>query len=240
MARRSGLTIPDLRRVQVIGGFTTEPSVPLTLSARRLLAYLAIKGHPIARPVAAADLWPDVPEGASRANLRRALWRLPPGWVKSAGEDLLFDVDCDLADANRAANLALNGNPLDLHQINLLSQDVLPGWHDDWVLLAHEAFKLLRVQALEAACRSMIVKGPRALATQAGAAALAAEPLCESAAEALIEAHLAQHNRYQALRCFRELERRLSLELGVGPDPQLAERVAEAGGQPKADAVVNG
>ena len=77
------------------------------------------------------------------------------------------------------------------------------------VLAAHEAFRMLRVQALEAACRTMAAAGHYALATQAGIAALSAEPLRESAAEALIEAHLAQRNRYDAMQCYKALARRL-------------------------------
>ena len=90
---------------------------------------------------------------------------------------------------------------------------------------------MLRVQALEAACRTMAAAGSHALATQAGAAAVAAEPLRESAAEALIEAHLAQRNRYEAMLCFRSLAQRLDLELGVSPDPILAQRMMGIGRQ---------
>lgn len=225
MARKLGGTTPELRRICVVGGLMIDPPMQLALPARRLVAYLVVRGHPISRPVAAAELWPDMLESTARANLRRALWRLPPGWVTCIGDDLLLNAASDLAEANRASNLALNGEPLTLEQIQLLSQDILPGWHDDWILLAHEAFRLLRVQALEAACRTMIARGALALATQAAAAAFAAEPLRESAAAALIDAHLAQHNRYQAVQCFRELAKRLSLELGVDPDPCLAERL---------------
>jgi len=75
----------------------------------------------------------------------------------------------------------------------------------------------------------MAASGHHALATQAGAAAVAAEPLRESAVEALIEAHLAQRNRYEAVRCYRSLARRLERELGVSPDQSLAERLVDAG-----------
>jgi DNA-binding SARP family transcriptional activator len=71
------------------------------------------------------------------------------------------------------------------------------------------------------------------LATQAGAAAVAAEPLSESAVEALISAHLGQHNRHQATQCFRSLERRLRSELGVAPDPSLTERLVAVGIGPR-------
>ena len=123
-----------------------------------------------------------------------------------------------------------------MDEIALLSNDILPGWHEEWVLPAHEAFRLLRVQALEVACRTMAASGSHTLAIQAGAAAMAAEPLCEFAAEALINAYLAQRNRYQAVQVFRLFAKRLYDELGVAPDPSLAKRVGGIGlnGRPPA------
>jgi DNA-binding SARP family transcriptional activator len=75
----------------------------------------------------------------------------------------------------------------------------------------------------------MAATGQHSLATQAGAAAFAAEPLRESAAEALIDAHLAQRNRYEAALCFRSLAEHLRDELGVTPDPALTERLVAIG-----------
>ena len=218
------------RMVAILGRLGVHPMVRLSLPARRLIAYLALRGQPVSRAVASAELWPDTPENVGRGNLRRALWHLPQGWAQAIGDELFLDAVCDLAEAHAAAARALAGEPLSFDEINLLSNDILPGWHEEWVLPAHEAFRLLRVQALEAACRTMAVNGSLALATHAGSAALAAEPLRESAAEALIEAHLAQRNRYQAVLCFRTLAERLDCELGVEPDPVLAERVVAIGG----------
>jgi DNA-binding SARP family transcriptional activator len=133
--------------------------------------------------------------------------------------------DVDLPAARRAAHRALEGGELTLAEIDLLSEDLLAGWVEEWAAWAQDAHHLLRVQALEAACRSMVITGRHALATQAGAAALAAEPYRESAAAALIDAHLAQRNRYEALRCFRDFARRLDEELGVTPDPSLVARL---------------
>jgi DNA-binding SARP family transcriptional activator len=215
--------------VAVVGRLGIFPMVRLSLPARRILAYLAIKGRPVERGHAAAELWPDVPDEAARANLRRTLWQTPDGWALVDGDELVLDAQTDLLEAQRLVAEALAGGALTLPQIALLSEDILPGWHDEWVLEAQDRFRLLRVQALEAACRSMVVSGNHSLATQAGAAALAAEPLRESAAEALIDAHLAQRNRYEAAQCFRALARRLRDELGVGPDPVLTERLMAIG-----------
>jgi DNA-binding SARP family transcriptional activator len=217
------------RLIAIVGRLGVFPPVRLSLPGRRLLANLALRTEPVARGVTSAELWPDVVNGAARANLRRALWQIPVGWVQTDGDDLVLEAECDLPRARRIAERALKGEPLALEDIVLLSSDILPGWHEEWVVPAQESFHLLRVQALEAACRTMSSSGQFALATQAGAAAVAAEPLRESAAEALIEAHLAQRNRYEAAQCFHSLARRLHDELGVPPDPSLTRRLAGIG-----------
>jgi DNA-binding SARP family transcriptional activator len=199
--------------------------LPLPLPGRRILAYLALQGQPVSRSTAVGQLWPDQPEQQGRANLRRALWQLPRGWVQAVGEELVLDAAVDLVDARLAAARSIAGGELAMAEIELLSEDLLPGWHEEWVTGAQDTFRLLRVQALEAACRSMAATGQHALATQAGFAALRAEPLRESAAEALICAHLIQGNRYEAARCFRAFARLLDEELGVLPNPALTDRL---------------
>lgn len=217
------------RVIAIVGGLGVYPMVRLSLPGRRILAYLSLRGQPVARYVASSNLWPDLPDDVGRANLRRALWHLPRGWVSAVGHELVLEAETDISKAHHVAARALSGEPLTLDEITLLSNDILPGWHEEWVLPAQEAFHLLRVQALEAACRTMAASGSHALATQAGAAALAAEPLRESAAEALIDAHLAQRNRHEAAQCFRTLTQRLRDELGVSPDPSLTERLVQIG-----------
>lgn len=214
-----------VRRLAIIGRLGVYPMIRLSLPGRRLLAYLALRRQPVARGQASAQLWPDVPDEVGRANLRRALWHVPRGWVAAIGDELVLDAESDFEHAHRLAARALAGEPLTLDEIILLSHDILPGWHEEWVLPEHDAFHMLRVQALEAACRAMAAAGQFDLAIQAGTAAVDAEPLRESAAEALIDAHLAQRNRHQAVRCFRLLAQRLDDELGVEPDPALAARV---------------
>lgn len=217
------------RRIAVVGRLGVYPMMRLSLPGRRLLAYLVLRRQPVARGLASAHLWPDVPDETGRANLRRALWHVPRGWIETIGDELVLDAVSDLSLAHQIAARALSGEPLALDEIALLSNDILPGWHEEWVLAEQDSFHMLRVQALESACRTMAASGQFDLAIQAGTAALEAEPLRESAAEALIDAHLMQHNRYQAAQCFRLLAQRLDDELGVEPDPALAARVRVTG-----------
>ena len=218
------------RIVAIVGPLGVFPAVKLSLPARRILAYLAIRGRALPRATVSADLWPDASEEAGRTNLRRALWNTPRGWIVSVGEEIELVADTDLLVAETAAAHAMNGSPLTYEQIRLLSEDLLPNWHEEWVLPYQDRFRALRVQALEAACRTLTQRGDPSLATQAGAAALAAEPLRESAAEALIEAHLAQRNRFEAVRCYRSLANKLELELGVCPTAALTERIEQLAG----------
>lgn len=211
--------------VGIVGSLGVRPMSRLSLPARRLLAYLALRGGQVSRQRAVDELWPDLLEEAGRANLRRALWQLPRAWTECAGEEILLQADCDLPLARIAIARAIAGELLGFDDIDLLSADILPGWHEEWVIADQAAFHLIRVQALEAACRSFTRVNQFALAVHAGAAAVAAEPLRESAAEALIDAHLGQGNRFEAVQCFRTLAARLNEELGIDPDTALAERV---------------
>jgi hypothetical protein len=123
------------RKIAIVGRLGVYPMVRLSLPARRILAYLPLRGRPIARGVASAELWPDVPDDVGRANLRRALWHLPRGWVSAVGDELVLDAESDLAQAHRVAACALDGKPLTSDEITLLSNDILPGWHEEWVCL---------------------------------------------------------------------------------------------------------
>lgn len=217
------------RLIGIVGRLGIRPMAKLSLPARRLLAYLALRGGEASRQHAADELWPDLPEEVGRSNLRRSLWQTPRGWVLTFGDTIVLEAECDLPQARRVAAQAIEGQGLTFDEIDLLSQDLLPGWHEEWLLDAWEEFHVIRVQALEAACRTFVGRGNFPLAVQAGTAALAADPLRESAAEALIEAHLAQHNRAAAQRCFEALVARLKTEFGAAPNSALATRMAQAG-----------
>ena len=214
------------KQISIVGRLGVFPLVRLTLPSRRIFAFLALYADPVSRVIAADHLWADQPEAQARANLRRALWQSPPGWVVSSSDELHLDASVDLPLARRIAARVLDGGELTLTEISILSNDLLPGWHEEWVIAAQDAFHLLRVQALEAACLTMSTIGHHALATQAGTAALAAEPLRESAAAALIRAHLLEGNRYAADRRFHDFGRTLYAELGVAPNPALVAAIA--------------
>ena len=78
------------------------------------------------------------------------------------------------------------------------------------------------LHALEALSRRLVELGRYADAVEAAIAAIAAEPLRESAQRALIEAHLSEGNWVEAHRGFVTYRDLLRRELGVSPSHELA------------------
>ena len=75
-------------RVRLLGAVAVERDdepVPVPRSARRLLAFLALRPGPHDRNALATRFWPDVPQPAARASLRTAVWALR----RTLGEDAL-------------------------------------------------------------------------------------------------------------------------------------------------------
>lgn len=214
------------RLVGVLGEMGIHPTQRLSGIGRRGLAYLAIKGPIVNRMLMSADLWPDLVETRARANLRRVLWQLPREWVSATGWDLRLNAEVDLQAAKTVAENALSGALLDGSELNLLSNDLLPGWYDEWLVSEQEQFHLRRIQALEEASRTATRQGIFGLAARAGLSAVCAEPLRESAVTALIHAHLGEGNRFEAVRRYRSYTALLQRELSVEPGDCLTELIA--------------
>jgi DNA-binding SARP family transcriptional activator len=207
--------------------------VALPQSARRLVASLALHERPLHRTHVAGSLWPGATEEHANASLRSTLWRL--------GRN-----DCPLIEADGSLVRLMPGVAVDLHEVQeraravlradlptvetlrslCLAGELLPDWYDDWVVIERERFRQLRLHALDALCEALTGAGRYPAAIEAGYAAVAAEPLRESAHRLLIQAYLAAGNRRDAIRryrCFRDL---LETELGLAPSPQLEQLVA--------------
>jgi DNA-binding SARP family transcriptional activator len=106
--------------------------------------------------------------------------------------------------------------------------DLLPGWYDDWVLLERERLRQLRLHALEAMAERLSASGRWADAVLAALAALAADPLRESAHRAVIKVHLAEGNLAEAIRQLHRCERLMIEEVGVLPSALLSELIPAA------------
>ena len=225
-------------RLSLLDGFELRVDgtpVEVTPGGQRLLAFLALQERPVLAEYVAACLWIDRSSEHARANLRAALDKIRlPGLtlVESAAGHLRLgpDVSVDLRDAIDGARMLLSPRSEivegDFEEF-LMSGDVLPGWHEDWVMIERERLRQLRLHALEALCRRLTGAGRLAEAIDVGLAAVAADPLRESAHRVLIQAHLAEGNRAEAVRqceVYREL---LWSGLGVSPSAQLKALMAD-------------
>jgi DNA-binding SARP family transcriptional activator len=209
-----------------VGGLRAE--VPD--GSKRLLTYVALSSGCVDRRLTAGNLWPDAYESRAAGNLRSALWRL-----RRAGLDVLecskstialrggTFVDVDLI--SRWAGRLIDGTapPSELLSVDAIREltDLLPGWYDDWVIFERERLRQKLLHALEALSRRLTLDGQYAQAIEAALAALAVDPLRESAARVLIEAHLAEGNLSEARRAYAQFCRTLQRELGVRPGVQL-------------------
>ena len=108
-----------------------------------------------------------------------------------------------------------------------LLAELLPGWYDEWVLLERERHRQIRLHALEQLCERLTAEGRYGAAVLAGLAAVAIEPLRESAERTLMRTYLAEGNPGEAIRRHERYRRLVSRELGVGPSPLMRSLVEE-------------
>jgi DNA-binding SARP family transcriptional activator len=207
--------------------------IALPRSAQRLIAFLALHERGQARLNVACALWLDTPDERAFANLRSALWRANHGGriiVESVGgllrlsPQIVVDVSQERQTALRLINPAPGDDPAML-AMDLLEAELLADWYEDWVLVERERFRQLRLHALEAACQTLTVQCRYAEALRVGLAAVAAEPLRESAHRAVIRAHLAEGNRSEALRQYRLCRYLIEASLGSRPSRSLEQLV---------------
>jgi DNA-binding SARP family transcriptional activator len=223
-------------RLTLLDGFQlvcNDRVVLLPHGAQRFVAFLALNRRPLLRPYVAGALWPETTDERAHANLRSTLWRLHrcnQELVEARGNQLQLgaDVSVDLHDAHVLARRLLDGTRGETRlgvALAELARDLLPDWYEDWALIEREHFRQLRLRALDALCERLTDAGRTAEALEAGLAALAGEPLRESAHRALVRVHLAEGNVGEAIRQYRLCRRLLREQLGVGPSEQMEELV---------------
>jgi DNA-binding SARP family transcriptional activator len=233
----------DGPRISLLGGFRLEDegaAIVLPEGSQRLLAFLALRGRLVKRPAAAGTLWPVATERHALSSLRTALARLPDAAgaaVTATARELgLSDgVSVDLWDSRALAHRLLaspdSSTPPDPAPAatSALSAELLPDWHEEWVLVEAEDWRQLRLHALEALAQRLTAQARYGDAAAAALAAVRAEPLRESPRAALIQVHIAEGNPSEALREFARYGELLMLELGVEPTARLSALVAELG-----------
>jgi len=224
-------TVSTGTRLTLLNGFELVcdgVTVPLPMSAQRLVAFLALRRRPALRGYVAGTLWLETSEERAHANLRSTLWRLHrcnQDLVEAKGHQLVLGprVRVDLLEAETLARGALDdtlAGGLDALP-DVLGVDLLPDWYDDWALIEREQFRQLRLRALDALCERLTCDGRFGEALELGLSALAGEPLRESAHRALVRAHLAEGNIGEAIRQYELCRSLLGEKLGVEPSQQM-------------------
>jgi DNA-binding SARP family transcriptional activator len=236
--RRSPPCPPGSLELSLLGPFELrceKRSVPLSTNAQRLLAFLALHPHPIMRVHVAATLWTDSCDERAFASLRSLLWRLPrPGCplvqatVRHVQLSPYVAVDFRAAAilANRLLDDGCEDPERDEQTWALLDRVLLPDWYDDWVVAERERYRQLALHALEALSERLVAAGRYRRALVAALAAVASDPLRESAHRALINVHLAEGNVAEASRQYHVFKDLLDARLGLAPSPRLRSMVA--------------
>lgn len=228
----AGTQLKLLDRFDVV---RNDESLELPDSVQRVVAFVALRGSPQRRSTVAGVLWPETGDDHAAANLRTALWRLKRSGagVLDGSRGLLTipsSVDTDL-DAIVRAMRSINDDPdFDVRTLDVatrqLGGELLPDWHDDWILFERERLRQLRLHALETLCERFSRHGRHLAAIEAGLLAVSSDPIRESAHRALIVAHLAEGNVAEALRQYKSCASQLEEALGVAPTPSLRALVA--------------
>ena len=211
--------------------------VDLPPAGQRVLALLALHGGTAHRLRLACTLWPDQTEERALSNLRSTIWRLPAearDLVQRHGNamGLATWVWVDLDAASSLARALLGDREPSVlpgaDQRDLLHRDLLPQEDDEWLTLPREQHRQLRLHALESLAVADLQDGRAFDAVDTALAAVAAEPLRESAQYLVVRAHLEAGNRADALEHFERFRRLLATDLGVEPNGELVALVARA------------
>ena len=221
--------------LSVLGGFVFsvggDAILGVSAGSQRLLAFLAVRDHVMTRHRVAGSLWPDSTDGQAGASLRSAVSRLDdtrqavnvtPGDL-GLRDELVVDVHHARSLARRLIDSDAPEEDIDIgtQAVAALSDDLLPGWYDDWAVIAAEDWRQLRLHALEAVARRLTAAERPAEASSAARAAVRAEPLRETSRAALIRVHMAAGNQSEALGEFERYRVLLQAELGVEPTEKL-------------------
>jgi DNA-binding SARP family transcriptional activator len=163
------------------------------------------------------------------------LWRVScaaRGAIETTGSllklapSVAFDVHDLVAVARRLKDGELPANPASV--IARLEEELLPDWHDDWIVVHREHWRQIRLHALETLAGMLRRTGDCSTAAEAGLAAVRADPLRETAHAALIEIYLSEGNRPEALRQYNTYKAIMHDELGLQPSSLLTALIGRA------------
>ena len=238
---KAGVARHGRARLWLVGEFrltTPRGEVPVGDCGARLLALLALRERRITRCGVAGTLWPETSDRHAHGSLRSALRRLP-GAARRAVDvsahdlGLAADVEVDVRESRALAfrlldpTAASRSGDLTSAAIGALSADLLPDWYDDWLRPEADAWRQLRVHALEGLAARLVRARRFGEAAIAATVAARADPLRESARAALVRVHLAEGNQSAALDEFHRYRTLIRAELDLDPTPLLSDLVRD-------------
>ena len=227
----------DPHELSLLGGFLFsvggDALLGISAGSQRLLAFLALRDRVVTRHHVAGTLWPESTDEHAGASLRSAVSRLD-GPARQAvtvtavdlglSEGLAVDVHHSQSLARRLIDRDAPRSEGDIGAaaVSALSDELLPGWYDDWAVIAAEDWRQLRLHALEAVAARLTDADRLAEAAAAALAAVRAEPLRESARAALIRVQMAEGNQSEARGEFERYRVLLQAEMGLEPTSRLS------------------
>jgi DNA-binding SARP family transcriptional activator len=193
----------DHLSLELLDGFRLgagSEQVLLSETAQRLVAFVALGGHPLRRALVAGTLWPEKTESRASANLRSTLWRLnaagPRPAIVCVGSALALDpnVWVDIVALQRQGWALLDRATGRFPELSTdwFSKELLPGWYDDWVILERERLGQLQIRFMEALVHNLRERGELARAIDQAMRLVALDPLRERSQLALIQALVAE------------------------------------------------
>ncbi len=230
------LQISALGRLSIqVNGDEVQPRVPAKAGA--IVVYLAESGGSADRAKLAHLLWSDQTDDQARANLRVVLSRLRASLgdaVRADRNEVWFDTDWSI-DTLAAPDVDA------LADAHPGYAELLEGWEesgaplfDEWLAGRRGALRGQRIDALKSRVRSEIYDGDAAQAVRLGQVLVDLDPWNEDGHRLLLEALATSQGRPAALLQFDQLEKMLSKEFGVSPEPEtiaLIDRISARRGE---------
>ena len=214
---------------------------------QELLSYLLIhRDRPHSREALASLLWADTSTEKSKKYLRQALWHLHAALNSDNGNgtDVLL-VDHDWLSLNPCSNLwtdvadfecafagaeGIAGRQLDAQKadalkdaVSLYSDDLLPGYYQDWILFERERLQNMYLLMLDKLIVYLQFRGDYEVAQGYGATILRYDPARERTHRQLMHLYSLAGDRTSALRQFERCAQALKQELGVKPERKTVE-----------------
>jgi DNA-binding SARP family transcriptional activator len=227
--------------LRLLGGFGLEidgVAVDITPSAQRLLAFIALTPRGAERCYTAFQLWPEHDERRAKANLRSALWRLgkaSPDLIDATKSHLRLsgavwvDIRHGIGELAATPDDSIAACTL---PFQALDSDLLPDWYDDWLTVERERLRQFRLGSLEEGAALALERGRPAQSIQLALAAIAADPLRESAHRLVAAAHIENGNLADAHRQYESFEAMVEAELGCQPSARFRSMIDDATHQP--------